>query len=176
MADRMAIMKDGVFVQVGNPREIYQSPSDAFVASFVGETNFITGNIQNIADGNATIDTPIGTLYSERIYHDFTPGQEVNCSIRPEMILLSDKTGINTFSAEIGSVTYLGRVEEYELILSDSVKLKAIIHDPGSQTRKSQDSINFSLSPDAVIPLPKTTNLNNSNHEPNAKSNSSIRH
>ena len=51
MADRMAIMKDGVFVQVGSPREIYQSPTDAFVASFVGETNFITGNIQNISDG-----------------------------------------------------------------------------------------------------------------------------
>ncbi len=155
MADRMAIMKDGVFVQVGSPREIYQSPSDAFVASFVGETNFITGNIQNISDGNATIETPIGTLHSERIYHDFTPGQEVSCSIRPEAIILNGKTGINTFSAEIGAVTYLGRVEEYELILSDALKLKAIIHDPSAKTRASDDTINISLSPDAVIPLPK---------------------
>ena len=155
MADRMAIMKDGVFVQVGSPREIYQYPSDAFVASFVGETNFITGNIQNISDGNATIETPIGTLYSERIYHDFIPGQEVSCSIRPETIHLNGKTGINTFSAEIGTVTYLGRVEEYELILSDSLKLKAIIHDPSTKTRVTHDTINISLSPSAVIPLPK---------------------
>lgn len=155
MADRMAIMKDGVFVQVGSPREIYQSPSDAFVASFVGETNFIIGNIQNISDGNAFIETPIGTLYSEGIYHDFTIGQEVSCSIRPETIILNGKTGINTFSAKIGAVTYLGRVEEYELILSDSLKLKAIIHDPGTKTGVTHDTINISLSPDAVIPLPK---------------------
>ena len=104
---------------------------------------------------NATIETPIGTLYSERIYHDFTPGQEVSCSIRPETIILNGKTGTNTFSAEIGAVTYLGRVEEYELILSDSLKLKAIIHDPSAKTRSTDDTINISLSPDAVIPLPK---------------------
>ena len=160
MADRMAIMKDGAFVQVGSPRKIYQSPSDAFVASFVGETNFITGNIQNISDSNATIETPIGVLYSERIYHDFTPGQEVRCSIRPETIHLNGnhingKAGINTFSAEIGAVTYLGSVEEYELIISDSLKLKAIVRDLGTETRVVHDTINVSLSPDAVIPLPK---------------------
>lgn len=154
MADRMAIMKDGVFVQVGSPREIYQSPADSFVASFVGETNFITGNIQDVSDGNATIETPVGILYSECIYHDFTPGQEVSCSIRPEAIKLNGKLGQNTLAAEIGTVTYLGRVEEYELIIEDSLKLKAIIHDPGTDSKKTGETVKISLSPNAVVPLP----------------------
>ena len=154
MADRMAIMKDGVFVQVGSPREIYQSPIDSFVASFVGETNFITGNIQHVFEDNVTIETPIGVLSSECIYHDFTPGQEVSCSIRPETIHLNGKSGQNTLSAEIGTVTYLGKIEEYELIVSDSVKLKAIIHDPNTETKKIGETVNISLSRNAVVPLP----------------------
>ena len=154
MADRMAIMKDGVFVQVGSPREIYQSPIDSFVASFVGETNFITGNIQHVFEDKVTIETPVGVLYSECIYHDFTPGQEVSCSIRPETIHLNGKSGQNTLSAEIGTVTYLGKIEEYELIVSDSVRLKAIIHDPNTETKKTGETVNISLSRNAVVPLP----------------------
>ena len=37
MADRMAIMQDGVIIQVGTPREVYQFPKNTFVASFVGK-------------------------------------------------------------------------------------------------------------------------------------------
>lgn len=154
MADRMAIMKDGVLVQVGSPREIYQSPADSFVASFVGETNFITGNIKDVFESNATIETPIGILSSSCIYHDFTIGQKVSCSIRPETIKMNGKSEQNTLSAEVGTVTYLGRVEEYELIVQDSLKLKAIIHDPGTESKKTGETVRISLSPNAVVPLP----------------------
>lgn len=154
MADRMAIMKDGVFVQVGTPREIYQYPADSFVASFVGETNFIDGNIQEISDGKATIETPIGMLHTENVYHDFKPGQAVNCSIRPETIHLNGNSPLNRLTAQVGAVTYLGRVEEYELKIADTLKLKAIIHNPGTETKKPGDTVDISMSPEAVIPLP----------------------
>ncbi len=154
MADRMAIMKDGVFVQVGTPREIYQSPVDPFVASFVGETNFITGNIQEISNGKATIETSVGVLHSECVYHNFTPGQEVSCSIRPETIHLHGNSAQNQLTAKVGAVTYLGRVEEYELRIVDTLKLKAIIHDPGTETKKPGETVNISLSPKAIVPLP----------------------
>lgn len=154
MADRMAIMKDGVFVQVGTPREIYQYPADPFVASFVGETNFITGNIQEIANGKATIETSVGVLHTENIYHDFTPGQEVSCSIRPETIHLNGNSAPNRLTAKVGTVTYLGRVEEYELRVADLLKLKAIIHNPGTDTKKPGDTVDISMSPKAIVPLP----------------------
>jgi len=154
MADRMAIMKDGVFVQVGTPREIYQYPADPFVASFVGETNFITGNIQEINNGKATIETPVGVLHTESVHHDFTPGQEVSCSIRPETIHLNGNSVPNQLTAKVGAVTYLGRVEEYELSIADSLKLKAIIHNPGTETKKPGDTVIISMSPKAIVPLP----------------------
>ena len=155
MADRMAIMKDGVFVQVGTPREIYQCPADPFVASFVGETNFITGNIQTVTNGNrATIETPIGILHSENVYHKFAPGQAVSCSIRPETIHFNESPAPNRFTAKVKAVTYLGRVEEYELRIADTFKLKVVLHNPGTQTKKPGDTVSISMSPKAVIPLP----------------------
>ena len=154
MADRMAIMKDGVFVQVGTPREIYQYPADPFVASFVGETNFISGKIQEIVDGKATIETPIGVLHTESVHHKFTPGQEVSCSIRPETIHLNGNSTLNQLTAKVRAVTYLGRVEEYELRIADTLKLKAIIHNPGTDTKKPGETVNISISPKAIVPLP----------------------
>lgn len=155
MADRMAIMKDGVFVQVGTPREIYQCPADPFVASFVGETNFITGNIQAVTNGNrATIETPIGILHSENVYHKFVSGQAVSCSIRPETIHFNESPAPNRFTAKVKAVTYLGQVEEYELRIADTFKLKVVLHNPGTQTKKPGDTVNISVSPKAVIPLP----------------------
>ena len=154
MADRMAIMKDGVFVQVGTPREIYQYPADPFVASFVGETNFISGKIQEIVDGKATIETPVGVLHTESVHHKFTPGQEVSCSIRPETIHLNGNSTSNQLTAKVKAVTYLGRVEEYELRIADTLKLKAIIHNPGTDTKKPGETVNISMSPKAIVPLP----------------------
>ena len=69
MANRMAIMKDGVIVQVGTPREVYQFPKNAFVAGFIGETNFISGKVQQTSNGHTTIETPVGLLRSETVYH-----------------------------------------------------------------------------------------------------------
>ena len=155
MADRMAIMKDGVFIQVGTPREIYQHPADPFVASFVGETNFISGNIKEISNGKASIETEVGILHTESIHHDFTPGQEVSCSIRPETIHFNGNTALNQVTATVGAITYLGRTEEYELRINDILKLKAIIHNPSADTVKEGESVSISMSPESVVPLPK---------------------
>src|SRR5690606_37766886 len=44
VSDRIAVMKDGVVQQIGKPHEIYLTPSNKFVASFIGSTNFLKGN------------------------------------------------------------------------------------------------------------------------------------
>ncbi len=45
MATRIAIMSGGKVSQIGTPREVYDHPVDRFVASFVGETNFLSGSV-----------------------------------------------------------------------------------------------------------------------------------
>jgi spermidine/putrescine transport system ATP-binding protein len=50
MSDRIAVMKDGRVHQIGTPDEIYNLPATAFVASFIGDMNFLRGRLA--ADGS----------------------------------------------------------------------------------------------------------------------------
>lgn len=157
LADRMAIMKDGEIVQVGAPREIYHFPANAFVASFVGETNFINGKIRSLSNGSAEIETSIGALYSESVYHDFVIGEEAICSIRPETINVAEKiqtTAPNQHRAKVLDATYLGRVEEYRLSIAEDVKIKAVLHNPSPHGKRMGETFQFWINPRDVIPLP----------------------
>ncbi len=159
MADRMAIMQDGVVIQVGTPREVYQFPKNAFVASFVGETNFISGKIEQASNGSATIETSAGILHSTTVYHKLTQGTPVQCSIRPEALVIDNGQNggnpiENRITAKVIAVNYLGRVEEYQLMASEDIPLKAVHHNPGTETKKPGDTVQLSISADAVIPLP----------------------
>ena len=157
MADRMAIMQEGVVIQVGTPREVYKFPKNAFVASFVGETNFISGKVQHTSNGSATIETPVGTLHSKTVYHDLSEGTPVQCSIRPEALTVdSIQNGSNTentITAKITAVSYLGRVEEYQLVAAD-IPLKAVHYNPGIETKKPGDTVQIKIAAEAIIPLP----------------------
>ncbi|MDE0299959.1 MAG: ABC transporter ATP-binding protein [Candidatus Poribacteria bacterium] len=157
LADRMAIMKDGEIVQVGTPREIYRCPANAFVASFVGETNFISGKIRSISNGSAEIETPIGILHSTSVYHDFAAGEDTICSIRPEAINSAEKippTAPNQHHARVIDATYLGRVEEFQLSISDDARIKAVFHNPGTNDKQMSDTLRFWIRPEDVTPLP----------------------
>jgi ABC-type Fe3+/spermidine/putrescine transport system ATPase subunit len=57
MATRIAIMSGGNVMQTGTPREVYDHPVDRFVASFVGETNFISGSVTT-EDGRRVFAIP----------------------------------------------------------------------------------------------------------------------
>ena len=157
LADRMAIMKDGEIVQVGAPREIYHFPANAFVASFVGETNFINGKIRSLSNGSAEIETSIGALHSESVYHDFVIGEEAICSIRPETINVAERiqtTAPNQHRAKVLDATYLGRVEEYRLSIAEDVKIKAVLHNPSHHGKRMGETFQFWIHPKDVIPLP----------------------
>ena len=85
LADRVVIMRDGEFRQIGSPFEIYKKPRTSFIAEFVGTSNFITG-----AKKNGKIK--FGQL--EFMVADITDvGEEtVYLAIRPENIEIVDVT------------------------------------------------------------------------------------
>ena len=161
LADRMAIMKEGSIIQVGTPREIYRFPTNPFVASFIGETNFISGKIQSLSNGTAEIETEIGVLHSTTIYHDFVNGEAVTCCIRPESLHLGEpiaEEASNQLSAKVLSATYLGRVEEYHLALAEDLTAKAVLYNPRTHGKNVGDTLSISVNTEDVIPLPVALN------------------
>lgn len=110
MSDRIAVMNQGKFEQVGSPRELYHNPQTPFVASFVGETNRWRGSVATGSKDTVTVRLPSGVLL-----HGQGPAitGEALCFARPEAIALaSDASGLgalpNRFEGRVSAVLFDG--------------------------------------------------------------------
>jgi iron(III) transport system ATP-binding protein len=125
MADRMAVMENGHVRQVGSPRDVYQAPNSVFVAGFIGETNMVRGRL---GDDRAAVETVYGPVVADLVPEGLANG-EVVCSIRPEaMSVAVDEPALSggSFEGVVESVTYLGDVEQYVIMLSDDLRIRCI--------------------------------------------------
>ena len=127
MSDRIAVMNEGRIEQVGTPAELYDFPQSRFVASFIGESNFLDGHVQGAGNGVHRIDIPgVGTVAApERL--GTTPGAPVTVTIRPEKIVISENgTGepdMNQIDATVEGIIFVGEMHRYEVQLSSGDRL-----------------------------------------------------
>ncbi len=86
MSDRIAVMHDGVLQQFGTPKEVYETPANLFVASFIGSPgmSLIKGELRAAGSGLAFVR---GNL-SVPVARGGTAGQTVTLGIRPEDMVL----------------------------------------------------------------------------------------
>lgn len=89
MSDRICIMDSGVIQQVGTPIEIYEQPKTKFVATFIGETNLFEGSVAKADGENLVIAIETGAFEAKS--KEFSEGDMLEVSVRPERILYSDK-------------------------------------------------------------------------------------
>jgi putative spermidine/putrescine transport system ATP-binding protein len=90
MSDRICVFNDGGIVQMGPPAEIYEKPADAFVAGFVGESNFLPGQLRSRRNGDgryvyqvALMDRTLVEVPSER---ELPAPAGVTAVVRPEHV------------------------------------------------------------------------------------------
>lgn len=111
LADQIAVMTAGKIEQIGSPRDVYQRPRTRFVAEFIGDTNFLSGDIQEArnASGFAQVTTPIAKM-SAFVGATKKIGDRVTLSIRPEAITI-DEANAATHS-QSNEVIILGKCIE----------------------------------------------------------------
>ena len=102
MGDRMVVMKDGLIQQVGSPLDIYDNPSNVFVAGFIGSPamNFLDGVLKE-ENGRLFVDLDVFKIYvPEGRFKNAQAyvGKEIIFGIRPESI--ADKDFVNEASEE----------------------------------------------------------------------------
>lgn len=119
IADRIAIFSKGHVEQIGNPLEVYKTPHNAFVAHFLGETNFIPGAVVSAQERELYVKTAIGDYRG--LWHLDAPvpqtGENVMLSIRPEALRLKPYgLSENSTDGMIGQTTYYGEVAHYDFI------------------------------------------------------------
>ena len=93
LADRVAVMKDGVIQQIDRPDVVYATPENRFVAGFIGASgmNFLPGSLEAGADGPVfRAGDVLVPLEGYRFRAPPGAGRAVELGIRPEHVRLGD--------------------------------------------------------------------------------------
>ena len=93
MSDRIAVMKDGRFQQVGTPGEVYDSPRTAYVAQFVGSANIVRGRAGERAGEGVSFENEDGRGEFLPRGKTFAPGDPVVLAIRGEQAQVERAAG-----------------------------------------------------------------------------------
>ena len=119
MADRIAVMKDGKFRQIGTPREIYQRPVDHFTASFLGDANFLSGRCLEKRNEFAKFATSCGEMLAVAD-GSVEVGKEYDLMFRPEAVKMDvESERANSFKAVVKESMYLGEITQMSLECGD---------------------------------------------------------
>jgi putative spermidine/putrescine transport system ATP-binding protein len=143
IADKVAVMRDGRLIQVGPPRALYETPVNAEVAAFVGQSNLWPGKVSS----TGLVETALGTLACDTGTRP--AGDVVTVFVRPERITpLSGAAtkDVGQFSGTVIADRYLGPVRRIDLDVGGGiVKLETHLRDPVTSV---------AIPPDAVRLLP----------------------
>ena len=125
MSDRIAVMSAGNIQQIGGPREIYTNPVNRFVASFIGETNFLSGQA-----GAAGVRLDSGDVIE--VEGAAAGVGKVTVVIRPEQVRLAEAGEAGTVPATVESLVYFGTDTHCHLRLKDGTEMVARLQSPAS--------------------------------------------
>jgi putative spermidine/putrescine transport system ATP-binding protein len=110
LSNRIAVFKEGSIQQIGRPAELYESPQNAFVAQFIGESNRLTGTV--VSDNGLICRVAIdGGDETDAIAVNCGPsGSRTTLSLRPENVQIDPAAQACEFrfQATVREIVYLG--------------------------------------------------------------------
>lgn len=117
MSDRICVMDHGRIQQVGSPHELYERPANRFVASFIGESNFIRGEVLAAGEDRGMLQVGTDLVLKAPIPPGTPKGRSVEVAIRPEKLDLLHATGNseNLLEGVIDEGIYIGEAIKYRI-------------------------------------------------------------
>ena len=111
MSDRIAVMDNARVAQLGTPAEIYENPRTAFVAKFIGESNFLEGQARRSGE-DWQLEWAYGGFARLPAHPGLRDGRTIRIAVRPEWmdVWRPDEVpaGENALGGSIEDVIYLG--------------------------------------------------------------------
>ena len=132
LSDRIAVINKGKVEQLDGPAKIYEAPASRFVASFIGDTNFFSGEIVAAEGEYCTIQ--VEGFPAIRAFNDkaLKVGQMVDLSVRPEKIRVTlsppppeKGASINVFPSTVKDIVYQG-VYTQDWMKSSNLRISAL--------------------------------------------------
>ena len=106
VSDRIIVMKNAVIAQEGTPRELYDAPSSAFVADFIGEANLLDCEIASVKEGKAMVHLGPAKLSIPSRGMQAGPAR---LAVRPTRISIGKPGASNGIPAKLDRVIYVGK-------------------------------------------------------------------
>ena len=145
MADTIAVMNAGKIEQLGAPTELYETPRTAFVAGFLGISNFLAGTVE----GDGAVRLEDGTL----VRAPAVAGRSgaVSIGIRPEKVQLGTREE-NHLAGEVRESAYIGVSTQYIVdTRAGAITLYVQNAEAGAPSAQPGDHVTLSWSPDATF-------------------------
>ncbi|MEX2445592.1 MAG: ABC transporter ATP-binding protein [Alkalispirochaeta sp.] len=121
LSDRIVIMNRGKIAQIGTPQEIYNEPNTPFVADFIGNANFLDGEVLSVGETRTTIDVGPARFQVpvSQCDPDLIAGDSIILSVKPEGIHATS-TPCDT-RGQIDVAAFVGSVVEYKIAFGDAI-------------------------------------------------------
>lgn len=144
MADKIAVMNNGVIEQLASPREIYDRPASMFVADFIGSPsmNFISFEA-GLAPGADHVEIDQFMIKVPKLI-DAVPESDLVLGVRPEHVMLKDADGLR---GEIFGVEYLGTTQIVTVTTARGTVRARI---PADRAAKTGDRVSLSFRPEKI--------------------------
>ena len=152
MSDRLAVMSEGRVLQVGGPAEIYNFPTERFVAEFIGDSNFLDAEVVSVNDSAVKVKFISGREFDVPSTRNLQVGSHVTLAVRPEQATLSSTMEAASLSGIARNTVYLGTHTLYVVELSDGSEFTAHIQNlRGHEQRFEMNAeVGITLDPSTV--------------------------
>jgi spermidine/putrescine transport system ATP-binding protein len=135
MSDRIAVMDNARVAQLGTPAEIYENPRTAFVAKFIGESNFFEGHAKEHSNGQWVIGRTGEGSFRVPNHPSLTHGCDVRIAVRPEWMDVwrpqDVPPGENALVGTIRDIIYLGETMHVIVTIPDIGDVTVAVRNEG---------------------------------------------
>jgi ABC-type spermidine/putrescine transport systems, ATPase components len=139
MSDRIAVMEHARVAQLGTPAEIYESPRTAFVARFIGASNFVAGTATRRSGAHWEVSRSGGGVFRVPEHPAVRQGGEVRIAVRPEWMDLWRPGEVppaeNSLGGAVREVIYRGETIHVLVGLPDGEDLTVALRNEGQLSK-----------------------------------------
>jgi spermidine/putrescine transport system ATP-binding protein len=156
MSDRLAVMEAGKVAQVGPPGEVYEEPTNAYVADFLGVSNLMEAHATGRGSGDHC-RVRIGDFDLTAAQGATGTSGDVLLAIRPERVAIQpyDSTGVNRVPGMVERLVFLGSATQVIVRLAEGSQIQALVQNTGDHAVYAQgDAVRVHLPVEALRVLP----------------------
>jgi spermidine/putrescine ABC transporter ATP-binding subunit len=152
MSDRVVVLNQGRIEQIGTPSELYQRPVNRFVSEFIGESNYLTGNVVE-RDGRRYFEAASGITFL-LTGNRATPGP-ASATIRPEHVQVlscGEAAEVPAVRGTVRAISYVGEFSRLTIETATGAVITAKHQNSGqSRTFHSGDEVAVRWSDELVV-------------------------